>query len=216
MHKKDFFGGYCDCLFVYSYILCFCSSSHFFVYDGIYCNYSEWCRINRYYAGGIWKLGMKKGKEYCLFFKVSMEEFDKSIIYKYLQEINGFDFEEVNGRMFIGNILMDSISDRKDYLTETVKKGLEKEFLYCDNYKLRRYTADYLRMIKIFYCYLLNMGEKQDAIKRRIDNNWREIEAECYAYRFGRKLLEAISHKEQYSINNYYEIYNKKMNLIYK
>lgn len=166
--------------------------------------------------GGIWRLGMKQGKEYSLFLKVFLEECNREVIYNYVQENTDFNFEEVNEKIFIGNVLVDSINDKKDYILSKVKMKLEKEFLYCSEYQLERYTADYLRLIKIYYCYLLNMNENQNNIKHQIENNWEILEEGCSKYRFGKKLLEAISHKEPYNINNHYEIYNRKMKLIYQ
>lgn len=165
--------------------------------------------------GGIWKIGMKEGTEASLFLKLVLEDFDKTFLYSCIQKTSVLKMETVDEKEFITGMLIDAISDNLKYMNEELEVYLERRFLYFYDNSIEEIALEYLRIIRLYYLYLKKQKSNSEIIQLYIEKNWEKFMKVWLPYKYGQKVIESVSKKEIYSINNNFDIYNAKVYEIY-
>ena len=163
---------------------------------------------------GLWNRGRKKEWAFEIFTDLITEEFDKTFLYHYFQESRKWTLKESTEIRFFTYLLYDCIAENRDYLTKKSKEVLENLFLYT--LKLEDINILQLRLVRIYYIYLKEtIGEKEPILEKRIRENWKQIEEKMFRIPFGMKALLSLQKKERYTMEDWYQIYENKMEKIY-
>lgn len=161
----------------------------------------------------LYNFGMKEKNTYCIFLNLTLENHDKTEIYKMIQDDIQYEtYSHLLKKNFLNQLLIDSISEDKDYLTLKTKAFLENLFLN-DNERVC-YQIEYIRNISLYYIYLIQSNNHNDLIQKNVINNWNQIKETHNRSMLGKKVLNSIKKEVKLDANNLYELYNKKTKTI--
>lgn len=98
-------------------------------------------------------------------------------------------------------------------MSENTKIFLNHSFLCNSNGIGDR--LDFVRIICLYFIYLIQNNKNNNLYRINILNNWKVIKEIHSKTMIGQKTIKTISDKEKFKVYNQYDIYNNKMNQLY-
>ena len=163
----------------------------------------------------LYNHGVHENNSHYLFLNTTLDDCDKTEIYMLMQEkISHDDYSNIMKNKVINIILIDSIVDEKDYLSENMK-GFLNRFLLSDFKELNN-QIDNLRNISLYYIYLLHSNSNNLLLREKILKNWGDIHKQNSKSILGINIMELLKSEEKFDIYNKYEIYYNKIRRVYR
>lgn len=165
---------------------------------------------------GLLVWGKKQSNIYCLFMNMDLEECDKEFLYakaqeQYFQKTPG----TINEKLFINQILIDSIYDEKDYLSSDIEKYLEERYLFSNDNQLREFAIVNARTLFLYYLYLTKVKKVDCALQSLIANNLNALEKHYQSIPHYWKLYIRSMQKEKFNPKYRFRYYTKKIDRVY-
>jgi hypothetical protein len=162
----------------------------------------------------LYNFGVGERNEFSLLLHIISEDYDKTNLYKWAQETFVEEaYDMLLQKKFINHLLIESINDNRDYLSEDLKLSLEN--LFINGVDSKCYQVEYIRTVALYYMYVILMNPHDPLLKKGIENNWKEIVYQISSVPLGNKVILAVHQEEKFEINNKYEVYRKKVQKVY-
>ncbi len=166
---------------------------------------------------GLLVWGKKQENTYCLFMNIDLEECDKKLLYSLVQKQY---FQKapitINEKLFINQILVDSIYDEKNYLSSDIEKYLEERYLFRNDNQLREFAIVNARTLFLYYLYLIKIKNADFALKNIIAGNLDVLESYYQRIPHYGKLFRKSMQKEKYNPKYRFPCYLQKINIVYR
>lgn len=175
-------------------------------------------------SGGIYEwANIDEKKIYLLFGDMPIEKFDKSEIYKYVQDKMSCTAEDLienwEERTFLHNILLDSITEERNYLSEEREQELLNIFYYSSEDETICYDIRLEILFKLFYIYLMEFNTNENVRESKVKKQFRIAisywERALYLLRKANIDGDFFDIKLHGDDRNRYETFSHKINLIY-
>ncbi len=185
----------------------------------------SWCALYNLYSmpgsefstEGLFARGQQEDNRYGLFLNMDLEDFDKSMIYTFLQrDCKKKDVLFLDEKVFLNQLLMDSIYDEKDYLSVALQNYLEEEYLTCNRKRLRDVALTNARTMYLYYLYLIHVRKADCAVRYLLNTNLDVLEEMYICSNYHWKIFLASRKRERYNPKNVFNYYSGKVSYIYE